>query len=159
MSPFRELLKSKNRLYWDETLEQLFQPSEAKILNSIQNGVRTFEINRPACLTTDWSQTGIGFILFQKHCEYPFTANNHCGPGYWRVVNASSQFTRPAESRYAGDALVIKFDLESCRMFLLGCPHLILAIDHKPPVLIFNDCSLNEIKNPRILDIREQTLM
>ena len=44
-------------------------------------------------------------------------------------------------------------------MFVLGGPHLILAIDHKPLVLLFNDSSLNEIKNPRILDIRDQILM
>lgn len=43
-------------------------------------------------------------------------------------------------------------------MFVLGF-HLILAIDHKPLVPIFNDCSPNEIKYPRILDIREQALM
>ena len=59
MSPFRELLKDESRFYWDETLEQLFQQSKAEILNSIQDGVRTFEINRPTCLITVWSRTGI----------------------------------------------------------------------------------------------------
>ena len=34
-----------------------------------------------------------------------------------------------------------------------------LAIDHKPLMLIFNEHSLNKVKNPRILNIREQTLM
>ena len=75
ISPFKELLKHKSRFYWDETLEQVFQQSKAEIFNSIQHGVRTFEINWPTCLTTDWNRTGIGFILLQKHCESPFSKN------------------------------------------------------------------------------------
>ena len=156
------LCQHKSRFFWDETLEQFFQQSKTEILNSIRDGVRIFEINRPTCLTTDWSRTGIGLTLLQKHCESLFTTNHLCVPGHWKVACAGSRFTRPAESRYAQieeETLAIKFGLISGRMFILGCPHLILAIDHKPLELIFNDRNLDEIKNPRILDIREQTLM
>ena len=126
ISPFSELLKHKSKFYRDEILEQLFQQSEAEIINSIQDSVRTFEINRPSCLTTNWSRTGIGFTLLQKHCECPFTTNHLCGPVHRKVVYAGSRFTRPAVSRYSpteGEALAIKFVLESCRMFVLGCPN------------------------------------
>jgi len=63
MAPFRELLKHEGKFYWDETLENLFQQSKHEVLQSIANGVRTFETGRAICLTTDWSKTGIGFTL------------------------------------------------------------------------------------------------
>lgn len=44
-------------------------------------------------------------------------------------------------------------------MFLMGCPNLIIAVDHESLVPIFNSRDLFEIKNPRLLDIREKTLM
>ena len=162
MSPFRDLLKHKGKFYWDDCLENLFQSSKKEIIKSIEEGVKTFEPNRPTCLTTDWSKTGIGFTLLQKHCTCPSKSDHLCGPGHWKVVFAGSHFTCPAESRYApieGEALAITFALNSCRMFVLGCPTLTLAVDHKPLVPIFNDRHLDEIKNPRILDFREKTLM
>ena len=44
-------------------------------------------------------------------------------------------------------------------MFVLGCPELLLAVDHKPLVSISNDKKLNQITNPRLLNFKERTLM
>ena len=44
-------------------------------------------------------------------------------------------------------------------MFVLGCYKLIIAVDHKPLVPIFNSRDLDKIKNPRVLNIHEQTLL
>lgn len=162
MNPFRELLQDGSRFYWDETLERLFHQSKEEILHKIHEGVRTFETNRPTCLASDWSKTGIGFTLSQKHCSCPYADDPLCGEGHWKVVCAGSRFTRPAESRYApieGEAVAVSFALDSCKMFTMGCPNLVVAIDHKPLVRIFNDRRLDEIKNPRLLKIREKTLM
>ena len=41
----------------------------------------------------------------------------------------------------------------------MGSPHLILATDHKPLTKILNDRSLETIQNPRILRLKEKTLM
>ena len=162
MAPFRELLAHHKHFYWDETLDGLLQQSKDHIIAAIKDGVRTFETNRVTCLSTDWSKTGIGFLLSQKHCSCPFSNNPLCGVGHWKVVYAGSRFTRDAESRYApieGESLALLFGLESCKMFVMGCPNLIVAVDHKPLVRIFNGQYLNEIKNPRILTFREKTLM
>ena len=162
MSPFRDLLKHKGRFYWDDALETLFQSAKQEIIRQIEDGVKTFVTNKPTCLTTDWSKTGIGFTLLQKHCSCPSNTDHLCGEGHWKVVYAGSRFTKPAESRYApieGEALAITFALDSCRMFVLGCPNLTLVVDHKPLVPIFNDRNLEDIKNPRIFDFREKTLM
>ena len=52
MQPFRELLASKRRaFYWDETLENLFQQSKQRIIQSVQEGVQIFDIERHTCLS------------------------------------------------------------------------------------------------------------
>ena len=163
MAPFRELLQTKNRkFYWDETLEQLFQESKKKIIEKIENGVKTFEIDRTTGLATDYSKTGISFFLFQKHCGCPGETDMSCGDGHWKLILAGSRFTNDAESRYApveGEALALVYGLESCRMFILGCPDLLVTVDHQPLTKIFSDQALEKIKNPRLLNFKERSLM
>ena len=160
MAPFRELLSKKTPFYWDETLQSLFDKTKLVIIDSIKEGVQSFSTNKTTCLATDWSKTGIGFTLTQKHCQC-IGKDPLCGPGHWRMVYAGSRFTNEAESNYApieGEALALLFGLESCRMFVLGCPDLLIAVDHEPLVPIFNDRDLERIKNIRLLKIREKTL-
>ena len=160
MAPFRELLSKKTPFYWDHTLQTIFEESKKEIIDSIQDGVRSFSINRTTCLATDWSKTGIGFTLSQKHCQCP-GKDPLCGSNHWRVVYARSRFTTDAESRYApieGEALALLYGLECCRMFVLGCPELLISVDHKPLVPIFNQRELDKIRNTRIQKIRERTL-
>ena len=161
MAPFRELLERSKPFYWDDSLDTIFRESKTKIVESIQSGIKTFEVNRPTCLATDWSKSGLGFTLSQKHCHCPNNEDPLCGPDHWKVVYAGSRFTRDSESRYApieGEALALLFGLESCKMFVSGCPYLIVAVDHKPLVPIFNDRDLDKIQNPRVQKFREKTL-
>ena len=67
MELFRQLLSAKT-FFWDSTLEELFEKSKVEIVNLVRDGVKTFEPNRPTCLATDWSKSGIRFNLTQKHC-------------------------------------------------------------------------------------------
>ena len=92
MAPFRELLERSRPFYWDDTLESIFQESKKQIVSSIMDGVATFEVSRPTCLGTDWSKTGIGFTLSQKHCSCPGT-DPLCGTNHWKVVYTGSRFT------------------------------------------------------------------
>ena len=98
MAPYRELLKPSTPFCWDAQLENLFAETKEAIVNEITHGVRIFDTSKPTCLATDWSKTGIGFWLFQKHCacakETPFC----CKEG-WRITLIGSRFTSPAESR------------------------------------------------------------
>ena len=163
MEPFRELLASKTQrlFFWDETMDTIFQKSKEEIIWLIQKGVQSFEKDRPTCLATDWSKTGIGFILTQKHCRC-IENTPECGQGHWKIVLAGSRFTREAERRYApieGEALAVAYGLQCSRMFILGHPNLIVAVDHKPLIKILNDRSLDSIDNPRMINIKEKTLM
>ena len=161
MEPFRELLKHNSRFYWDDALDQLFKESRREINRLIKDGVKTFQVGKETCLTTDLSKSGIGFVLTQKHCSCPIV-DPLCGNGHWQLVYAGSRFTTPAEQRYApieGEALALMFSLESCRLFMMGCPNLTVATDHKPLIRIFNNRDLHDIKNRRLLNFKERTLM
>ena len=69
MSPFRRLLKPGTPFQWTDHLEHAFQASKNVIIKEIRSGVEIFDKGRPACLATDWSKSGIGFWLTQKHCD------------------------------------------------------------------------------------------
>lgn len=115
MEPFHQLLSSKT-FFWDETLDELFEASKNKITELVKDGVRTFEPQRPQ--TTDWSKTGIGFDLTQKHCDCQGPSKPDCGDDHWKLVFAGSRFTNDAESRYApieGEALaVVHYNVVEC---------------------------------------------
>ena len=119
-------------------------------------------MNRATCLSTDYSKTGIGYSLFQKHCRCSTESGPNCGKNHWKIILAGSRFTKDAESRYSpveGGALALIYGLESCRMFILGCPDLLVTVDHQPLVKIFSDQVLENIKNPRLFTFKERSLM
>lgn len=160
MLPFRELLKQDTRFTWNDDLQMLFEESKRVIASEIENGVTIFDPAKPTCLATDWSKVGIGFWLLQKHCSCvdlkPF-----CCPTGWKITLVGSRFTHAAESRYApieGEALAVADALEKARYFVLGCSNLIIAVDHKPLLKIFNDRSLEDISNTRLRNLKEKTL-
>jgi hypothetical protein len=160
MLPFRHLLKPGTSFDWTPELAQLFKTSKQKIVNAVVKGVKTFDMTRQTCLATDWSRTGMGFALLQRHCACT-SATPLCCTGGWELTYAGSRFTTPAESRYhpvEGEALGAAWALHKTRHFTLGCRNLILAVDHKPLLKILGDRELADIENPRILNFKEKTL-
>ena len=160
MAPFRQLLKPGTPFHWDTQLEVLFNECKSVIVSEIEHGVRIFDKTKPTCLATDFSKTGLGFWLFQKHCtctsEEPFC----CRTG-WQITLVGSRFTHPAESRYApieGEALAVVDALDKARYFVLGCSNLTVAVDHKPLLRVFTDRSLDDISNSRLRNLKEKTL-
>ena len=160
MLPFREALKPGSTFLWTDELNQLFEESKAIIVSEIENGVRIFDKSKPTCLATDWSKTGIGFWLFQKHCSCPSRKPFCCRTG-WKITLVGSRFTHAAESRYApieGEALAVADALDKARFFVLGCEDLIVAVDHKPLLKVFGDRCLEDISNTRLCNLKEKTL-
>ena len=160
MKPFRELLKPSTKFEWTELLQNAFEKSKHTIVDAMKEGVRLFEPSRPTCLSTDWSNEGIGFVLKQKHCHCPGSSPTCCSDG-WKFCLVGSRFTSPAESRYApveGEALAVAYALHQTRYYILGCPNLIVTTDHKPLSRILNDRSLTDIANRRLLNLKEKTL-
>ena len=160
MEPFRELIKPKTPFYWDDTLEKAFNQSKTRLIELVKSGVQAFDTSLPTCLQTDWSKQGMGFVLLQKHCTCKLSDPNCCKEG-WKITYAGSRFTTDAESRYSpieGEATAVAWGLNKSRYFTLGCQNLMVATDHRPLIGIFNK-SMENITNPRLIRIKEKTLM
>ena len=160
MLPFRNLLKPDKPFEWNDQLEELFNESKSIIIKEIRRGVEIFDKTKPTCLATDWCRDGIGYWLLQKHCSCSTIKPLCCKTG-WKVTLVGSRFTSSAESRYApveGEALAVVYALHNARHFVLGCSNLIVAVDHKPLLKVLGDRSLENINNPRLLNLKEKTL-
>ena len=129
------------------------------IVEAVIEGVTHFEIGRRTCLMVDWSKKGIGFLLLQKWCTCDEIHPRCCVDG-WRLTLAGGRFTTPAESRYSpieGECLAVRDSLHKAKLFVMGCPDLLVATDHKPLVGLF-DKQFSEIQNPRLLALVENTM-
>ena len=160
MAPFRELLKPNIKFYWDDQLQKLFEDSKEEIVKAVQHGVKLFDPKRKTSLSADWSKTGTGFSLTQKHCNCDSDIPSCCPEG-WKLVLAGSQFNNKAESNYSpieGECLAIVKALRKTKYFTQGNDNLIIATDHKPLTKILGHKKLEEINNPRLLSLKEKTL-
>ena len=120
-----------------------------------------FDLDRTTCLRTDWSKQGVGYFLFQKHCDCDAVAPTCCEDG-WRITLAGSRFLSTAEQNYAaveGEGLAIAWSLEQSKYFTMGCNDLTIATDHEPLTKIFADkTTLDEITNTRLLRLKRRIL-
>ena len=103
----------------------------------------------PFLRRTDLPTDGIGYWLFQKHCQCPSNEIFCCQAG-WKVTLVGSRFTHPAVE---GEALAVADALDKAR---LGCSNLIIAVDHKPLLKLFGDRSLEDIPNTRLRNSRRR---
>ena len=169
MAPFRDLLKPSNatgkKVYWDSELQQLFESTKSDISELASRGLAYYDTNRRTAVITDWSKKGIGFVIMQKHYNCVNDINdqktlNCCKQG-WRLAFCNSRHLDKNEQEYApieGEALAVCWALRKARLFLLGCPHFEVIVDHNPLLKIFGDKCLNDILNPRLFDFKEKTL-
>ena len=162
MQPFRHLLSSKVPFYWSEELQSAFEAAKEEIISQCEKGIRSFRLNAPTALATDWSRLAMGYWLAQKFCDCEGDIKPGCCPEGWQTVQVGSKFCTPAESRYhpiEGESCASAWALGKCRMFVLGHPNLILAVDHKPLLAIFSpEQELSEILNPRLMNFKMKTM-
>ena len=159
MAPFKPYLSPKVRFQWNDKLETAFNRSRLEIVAAIRKGVEIFDPTRTTVLSPDWSKTGIGYFLYQKHCECPSTVTTCCDNG-WRVTLAGSRFLSDAEKNYwptEGEALGVAWSLEDTKFFTLGCTDLHVQTDHRPLVKLLGDRTLDEIGNRRLVNLKEKT--
>ena len=75
MSPFRELLKpgnaSKGKIFWDANMDLVFKEAKKHICRAMEEGVQMFDPSLPTAVSTDFTKTGLGNTLSQKHCRCP----------------------------------------------------------------------------------------
>ena len=160
MQPVREALKPGTPFIWNEELNNFFNEAKTVIVTEIEEGVHIFDKSKPTCLATDWSKSGVGFWLFQKHCQCTST-DPFCCPTGWKTTLVDSRFTHATEARYApveGKALAVADALDKARFFTLGCEDLTIAVDHKLLLKLFGDRFFDEISNARLRNLKEKTL-
>ena len=160
MAPFKPFLSPKCPFVWTDDLELAFATSKEHIIETIKHGVEIFDPKLRTCLRHNWSKSGLGYWLFQRHCDCPSGLPGCCPEG-WQVTLAGSRFLSSAESRYApieGEALAVAWGLEQTRYFTQGCDDLCIVTDHKPLVKIFGDRTLDEITNTRLFRLKQRTL-
>ena len=160
LEPFRHFLSEKVKFFWNDELDVIFERSKAQIIAAIREGVEIFDPKRKTCLRCDWSKKGVGFYLCQKHCSCESSAPDCCEDG-WRITVCGSRFLQKNEERYApieGEALAVAWALDQTKFFTLGCPNLIVVVDHKPLIKTFGDRHLDEIDNTRLFRLKQRTL-
>ena len=69
LQPFRDLLKSGTKFYWDDNMSHTFEESKKVIVQNVKEGVQIFDPKRQTRIITDWSKTGTGFLMSQKYCK------------------------------------------------------------------------------------------
>ena len=157
LSPFRKFLSPQVKFEWDDTLRNSFEESKHLIVEAIKEGVKIYDITKKTCLTSDFSKSGIGYLLTQKHCPCDERRRRCCKDG-WPITLAGSRFLDKAESNYApveGEALAVAWFLEQTKFFTMGCNDLLVNTDHKPLVKILGDSRLDQIDNPRLLRLKK----
>lgn len=163
MSPFRALLKKPagKSVYWDECLLKKFTQVKEVICQLAKQGLAYYDKTRPTIAITDWCKDGIGFVVMQQYCSCSPANAPLCCKGGWRLALCGSRHLTQAEAGYApveGEALAVAWCLRKARLFLLGCPNLVIATDHRPLVKLFGDKALKDIANPRLFRLKERTL-
>ena len=121
MELFRDLLKPSTKFEWTTQLERAFVESKEEIVRLVTDGVKQFKPERVTCLSTDYSNTGLGWILQQKTCKCPIISPRCCNTG-WELVLAGGKFNIPAETRYSpteGESLAVAVALEVGRVRVL----------------------------------------
>ena len=130
-------------------------------MEAIKHDVEVFGPSRPTKFHTDYSKQGLGFYLAKKHCACAGLDPSCCDSG-WRITLLGSCFLKSAVTRYVpleGECLGVAWALEQTKYFTLGCPNLLVVMDHKPLCKILGDKAMEDITNSRILKIKERTLL
>ena len=65
MQPLQDLVKTKNKFYWNATIDRLFGDSTPLLISKVQERIKTSDINKRTCLQTNWSKDRIGYLLLQ----------------------------------------------------------------------------------------------
>ena len=94
MEPFRQLLAKNATYLWTDKLQAAFEKARLEIVRLVATGVTTFELNAWTCIVTDWSKTGLGFMMWQKKCKCS-VIHPTCCPGGWALIHVGQGSAPP----------------------------------------------------------------
>ena len=119
MDNFRDLTKPTVKTWiWTPMLRDEFRKSKEEIINRVKEGVKTYDIKKLTCVSSDWSKSGIGMLVSQKYCECALAMAPRCCKEGFKIMLAGSKRCSGAESRYApieGEALGVVWSLDKAQ--------------------------------------------
>ena len=160
MELFKNLLAKGAEYVWTEQLQAAFETAKREVVRLVAQGVSSFRIDQWICVVTDWSKRGVGYIMWQKHCNCS-KIHPSCFKGGWVLITCGSRFCTAAESRYhpiEGKLLGVTYALEKTAYYTLGSEKLLLLVDHKPLLGLLSTRNIGDIENPRLLHLAERLL-
>lgn len=160
MEPFRKLLAKNTKYLWTDEHQTSFELAKREIVKLVAKGVTSFRLNAWTCLVTDWSKTGIGYVMWLKNCNCP-NIHPSCCQGGWSMITCGSRFCTPTETKYhpiEGELLGVTWALEKSTYYTLGSDKLLILVDYKPLIGLLTTHNLGEIENPRLLHLAERLL-
>jgi hypothetical protein len=96
------------------------------IVNEIEHGVQIFDKSKLTCLATDRSKDGIGFWLFQKHCDCPAERPFCCKTGwqgffqgFFRAVKQPQKLNLELSFETQSNLLTKRFSAVKMKLFEL----------------------------------------
>ena len=92
----------------------------------------------------------------QLHHHHPSLLQYWMVPGVCRVT--VHQQAREQVLTGRGEGPGVAWALEKYKHFTLGCPNLYIAVDQRPLLKVLGDRHLEDISNPRLLNLKEKTL-
>ncbi|XP_045104394.1 uncharacterized protein LOC123499928 [Portunus trituberculatus] len=138
--------------------QEKFELKKEVIYKLSQEGLTFYDKDRPTVVATDWSKVGIGFVILQQHCSCLMREAPFCYKSGWRLALCGSRHLTPVETGYApveGEGLAVAWCLRKARLFLLGCPNLLIITDHRPLVKLLGDRELKDVVNPRLFALKK----
>ena len=93
-------------------MEFSFGWAKEDVVRLVESGVKSFIPGRWLGLVTDWSKTGVRYVLWQKWCGCP-----KIHPGWWSYVRVVS--SAPLQN------------LSTIQLKGKGCQDLLVLVDHK----------------------------
>ena len=63
--------------------------------------MKYYNVKKLTCVSTDWSEVGIGMLVTQKHCDCKLENAPRCCKDGFKVIFAGSKRCSGVESRYA----------------------------------------------------------
>ena len=98
MTNFRDLVKPTKTWQWIPMLRDEFQKAKEEIITRVKDGVKTYDMSKLTCVSTDWSKLGIRMLVTQKLCDCSLeSAPRSCKEGF-KIVFARSKRCSGAES-------------------------------------------------------------
>ena len=160
MQPFRQLLSKNAEFAWSAVLQSFFDAAKKEIVKLVTQGVKSFTLYTWTCIITDWSKTGLGYVMWQKRCH---CAKIHptCCPTGWALISCGSRFCTAAEKNYhpiEGELLAVTWALQKTSYYTLGSEKLLILVDHKPLHGLLKSRKICEIENPCLLYLAERLL-